>query len=109
MKKEEFIQIVSKYIDLNNYEIRFKKSPYYKNENEMWLYKKDDEGVTKKIISGYESNGKFYKSLKQLRETFSSGRNEYRKCYQWKKRRIGLLIKEEDLSDEEYLNIALNG
>lgn len=103
--KQEFTTILSKYIDLNNYDIRFKKSPYYK-ENEMWLYSKN-EGELKRKIVGYTLNGKFYKTFKELRKDFISGHNPYEKVYDYVKTRTGFLITEETLADENYLKIYL--
>lgn len=114
MKYEDFIKVIGKYIDLALYDTRFKKSPYYKNENELWLYKKDDKELsvfdtnnTKKIITGYEFNGKIYKTLKKMREDFTGGRNDYCKIAEYKNFRKGLLVKEEYLLDEEYLKLYL--
>ncbi len=106
MTKEKFIEILSKYINLNNYDIRFKKSRYY-NENEMWLYRKDDEGESKRKIVGYTLNGKFYKTFKELRKDFVSGYNPYEKVYDYVKTRTGFLITEETLADEDYLKSYL--
>lgn len=103
MPKQKFIEILSKYIDLNNYDIRFKKSPYYNNENEVWIYRKDDDGERKRVIVGYTLNGKFYKTSKEMRKDFQSGYNDYKKEYGYKSYRIGLVITEEDLKDEKYL------
>ena len=64
MTYEQFIEKISKYININDYDIRFKKSKYYENENEMWLYRKKDKGNPKKIITGYEMNDIFYKNRK---------------------------------------------
>lgn len=103
MPKEKFIEILSKYINLNNYDIRVKKSLYYKNENEVWLYNKEDEGETKRVIIGYEFNNKFYKKLQDMRKDFISGHNLYEKVYDYKKFRTGFVVTEEDLEDESYL------
>lgn len=108
MPKQKFIEILSKYIDLNNYDLKFKKSLYYKNENEVWLYSKEDEGETKRVIVGYTFNGKFYKKLQDMRKDFISGSNPYEKVYDYKKFRTGLVITEEDLKDEKYLKDYLS-
>lgn len=110
MKREEFIKIIEKYIDLNEYDIKFKKSPYYENENEIWLYRKDDTGHSKRFISGYKFNGIIYKTKKELQHNFIAGiPSYYQKIYDYKNQRMGLLVKEEDLKDEEYLKLALCG
>ena len=110
MHFDEFVKKLSPHINFNDYDIRFKKSPYYKNENEMWLYRKDDKQLSledslynKKVIIGYLFNGKEYKTKKSMIKDFKSGRNEYERIYGYKKFRKGILITEEILSDENYL------
>ena len=106
MKYEEFIQRISKYIDVNNYDFRFKKHRYNKDQNEMWIYRKG-EGEYKKVLVGYEANGQKYKTLKEMRKNLNVGYNDVRRCYETKKRRIGFLVDEETLSDEDYLKSYL--
>lgn len=104
LTKEYFIDKISKHININNIDIKYKKNPYAVPEQmEVWLYKRDSQGEPKKVIVGYKMNDKTYRTKKQMQKDFTDKANYYQAVYGVKFIQTGLVVTEDTLEDEEYL------
>lgn len=102
MGKEAFIKKISEYINIQDIDIKFRNK---NNKLEAWLYKKNDLGLKKSVVVGYNIGNLYYKTLKNARKNCSKG-NTIIRVRKVKQYRTGLLVTQEDINSpflKEYL------